>query len=101
MLDPVSGTRYSWDEAKRAANLVKHGVDFAAILLLDWTTAVIRADRRFDYGEVRLKALAPIGPRIHSVIYTIETRSVRIISLRRANPKEIALYEAEIRGSHP
>ena len=65
MLDPVSGTRYSWDEAKRAANLVKHGVDFTAVVDFGWSVAVTRADRRHDYGEVRLIAFAPIRERVH------------------------------------
>jgi uncharacterized DUF497 family protein len=44
---------YEWDEAKRAANLVKHGVAFDEIWAFDWATAIRTEDRRKDYGEVR------------------------------------------------
>jgi uncharacterized DUF497 family protein len=84
-----------WDEEKRAANLAKHGVDFANVADFDWSEALVRADTRKDYGEVRLVALAPIGDRLHHLTFTVERRVVRVISLRKANNKEIDRYEAE------
>lgn len=88
----------AWDEAKRASNLAKHGVDFATLQAADFSTAWVRADTRMDYGEVRLFALVPIADRLHALVYTVETRAVRIISLRLASQKEVAAYvrEAEI-----
>jgi uncharacterized DUF497 family protein len=29
---------FDWDEAKRAANLARHGIDFAAVVRFDGTT---------------------------------------------------------------
>ena len=48
--------QYEWDENKRRINLEKHGEDFADVVLLDWTSAIIRQDDRQDYGEVRYNA---------------------------------------------
>ncbi len=42
-----------WDEDKRAANIEKHGVDFAAVLEFEWDAALTAEDGRQDYGEAR------------------------------------------------
>ncbi len=86
---------FGWDESKRAANLAKHGVDFAEVEGFDWSAALVRADLRTDYGEVRLVAMAPIGDRLHVLVFTIRRRDLRVISLRRASTKELDRYEAE------
>ena len=83
---------HEWNPAKRIANLAKHGVDFAVIEAFEWATALVRADVRFDYGEVRLVALGLIGSRLHALVYTVERRVVWIISLRKANNTEKRLY---------
>ncbi|MFM7344324.1 MAG: BrnT family toxin [Tagaea sp.] len=82
-----------WDEAKRSANLEKHGVDFRALAELDWDRAWVFEDRRRDYGETRLIALVPLGRRLHAVVYTERKGTRRIISARKANSREVAAYE--------
>ena len=82
--------RYHWNPAKAAANLAKHGVAFEAVERFEWETALVEADLRLE--EVRLIALGMIEIRLHVLIYTIETRAVRVISLRRANAKEGRKY---------
>lgn len=89
------GVNHGWDEAKRASNLAKHGIDFAEAEGFDWSVASVRADLRADYGETRLVAMAPIGDRLHVLVFTIRRRGLRIISLRRASIKEQERYEAE------
>jgi hypothetical protein len=79
--------RYDWDPQKRRANLVKHKVDFAAVEAFDWSAARIEADIRHD--EVRLKATGAIAGRVHVLIYTVERRVVRVISLRKASAREV------------
>ena len=83
---------WDWDEAKRAANLAKHGVDFALMDGIDWLTADIRVDDRFDYGEVRKSALGLIGGRLFAVAYTERGEITRIITLRKANEREKRLW---------
>ncbi len=87
--------RYDWDEAKRDANLAKHGVDFADAEDFEWERAIEVPDDRRDYGEPRWIALGPIRARLHVLIYTRRGRRVRIISLRRANIRERKFYEAQ------
>jgi uncharacterized DUF497 family protein len=86
--------RFSFDPGKLARNLGKHGVDFAAMKAFDWDHALVLADVRFDYPEPRLSALSLIGNRLYFVVFTIERRALRIISLRKANNQEIDRYEA-------
>lgn len=85
----------TWDEAKRAANLGKHGVDFADLERFDWEDAVLFEDRRQDYGEDRFIALGLLGARVHVVVFTNRPDGRRIISARKANSREIAVYVAE------
>jgi hypothetical protein len=85
---------FEWDEAKRRANLARHGVDFAAMERFDWSGAVIRQDRRRDYGEVRLRAMGLIDGRLHEAVFTPRGHKVRIISLRKANARERRIWDA-------
>ena len=83
---------YEWDEAKRLGNVVKHGVDFAESARFQWGEAVIEPDDRYD--EPRFRALGYIGSRLHVVVYTERGDNRRIISIRKANPKEMQRYAA-------
>jgi uncharacterized DUF497 family protein len=57
--------------------------------------ALVRADVRSDYPEPRMVAIGPIGLRPHVLVFSVETRSVRVISLRKANQKEFDRYVIE------
>ena len=81
---------YEWDEAKRAANRRKHGIDFDEVRSFVWETAEIKPSPRGD--EMRYAATGYIGPRLHRVIYTERKDRLRIISLRRAHAKEVRDY---------
>ena len=85
--------RYSWDEEKRAANVDNHGVDFTAAQDFDWETALEFEDTRRDYGERRLVSYGKIGLRLYVMVWTWRHGTVRIISLRKANTREINRYE--------
>ena len=88
---------WQWDEDKRQTNLAKHGVDFAAVDYFDWSTAVRWADTRFDYGENREVALGLIGARIYYLAFTRRGHDIRIISLRKANTREQAIWNMHVR----
>jgi uncharacterized DUF497 family protein len=83
---------FEWDETKRAANLAKHGLDFAAVERFDWSAAVILEDRRFAYGEDRLQAFAILDGFLHQVTFTRRGHTYRIVSFRHASRKERRLY---------
>jgi uncharacterized protein len=76
---------------KAASNLEKHGVAFSEIERFQWETALVEVDDRRDYGEQRWRALGLIGNRVHVVVFT-KRRTVRLISLRKGNRKEVSAY---------
>jgi uncharacterized DUF497 family protein len=84
---------FEWDDAKRAGNLAKHGVDFKAVSQFDWTTSVQRLDERSDYGEPRWQALGMIVNRLYMLVFTQRDDRIRVISLRKANNQEVVFYE--------
>jgi len=84
---------YEWGEAKRQANIISHGVDFATAVDFDWSTALETRDDRNNYGEERFIVLGAINSRLHVMIYTMRDDNIRIISLRKANQREVKYYE--------
>jgi uncharacterized DUF497 family protein len=81
-----------FDPEKDATNLSKHGVSLAAAAQLDWDAALAWIDDRADYGELRIVALAPIGDKLFFVVFVDRDDARRIISLRRANRREVNHY---------
>ncbi len=81
---------YEWDDAKESANLIKHQTDFTPIWTFDWHTAVVEETPR--YGELRFRAYGYTGGRLHTVIFTLRNGKCRVISLRKANPREERHY---------
>jgi hypothetical protein len=53
----------------------------------------VAEDRRRDYGEKRFVALGKIYHRVHVLVFTRCSSKVRIISLRKANAREVRRYE--------
>ena len=88
----------TWEENKRLKNLANHGVDFRDLERLDWRRALVFEDWRKDYGETRFIAMAPLGDRLHVVVYVERGGERRIISARKANTREVAFYERQTRS---
>ena len=84
-----------FDPAKDASNSRKHGVSLAQAADLDWSMASVEADDRFNYEEDRFIGYAPLGDRIYCVAFTFRGDAVRIISLRKANRREVQRYEQQ------
>jgi uncharacterized protein len=84
-----------WDEAKRAANLRKHGVDFADMEDFDWNTALYDPDESVEYGEDRFVALGLFRASVYVVVFTLRGSTTRIISARKADKRERRRYEKE------
>jgi uncharacterized DUF497 family protein len=83
---------FEWDEAKRAANLAKHGLDFVDAAQFDWANAQVIPDRRFDYGEERSTAYGLMDGRLMVIIFTMRGSALRMVSFRRANKRETRKY---------
>jgi len=55
-------------------------------------TAVVRVDDRRRYAETRFTATGYIGPRLHVMVVCLRGTAVRIVSLRKANSREVKRY---------
>lgn len=95
---------FEWDETKAQSNLRKHRVSFelARAVFLD-PFALTEQDRMVD-GEVRWRTIGVVGAGgilfvAHTLTELGKHELVRIISARRATPKERRLY-GENRQKH-
>lgn len=84
--------RIEFDPGKDASNQSKHGVSLALAVELDWEAALVWVDDRFEYGEARMIALAPKTGILYYVAFVDRGEARRIISLRRANRREVKHY---------
>ncbi|MDP3440883.1 MAG: BrnT family toxin [Azonexus sp.] len=84
----------TFDPAKDQTNRDKHGISLAEADFLDWAAALTWEDGRKDYGEIRLVALAPMADRLYCCVYVEREEAKRIISLRKANQREVMDYAA-------
>ena len=81
-----------FDPAKDLANQTKHGVSLSVAGELDWEAALVWIDGRFEYSEMRMIALAPKTEILYYVAFVDRGEVRRIISLRRANRREVKHY---------
>ncbi len=84
---------YEWDPRKAVANLKKHGVDFAeAISVLSDDLALTIVESHPDENRFVTMGTDPLG-RVLVVVYAMRTEKIRIISARKATPRERRQYE--------
>jgi uncharacterized protein len=88
--------RIEFDPSKDATNQQKHGVSLALAAELDWDAALVWVDARFEYDEIRMIALAPKTGILYYVAFVDHRKVRRIISLRRANRREVKHYVQNI-----
>ena len=81
------------DRNKEDRNIASRGLSLDLAENLDWARAFIWEDTRKDYGERRYCVLGFIEDRLHSVVFTPREGKPRVISLRKANKREVKRYE--------
>ena len=74
----------TFDPAKDASNIAKHGVSLARALELD--VQIQFSDGRFE--EPRYRAFGLLDGEIYCLAFTVRGEAIRAISLRRAHRKE-------------
>lgn len=83
---------YNFDPHKLALNVRRHLVWFSEADDFEWETAQVRVDDRRRYVETRFVAEGLIGQRLHVMVFCLREASVRIVSLRKANQREVKRY---------
>ena len=85
----------SFDSAKSEKNLLARGISFELAAAFEWDSALLVQDLRKNYGERRFQALGLIGNRLHVMVFTPRANKAHVISLRKANKREVKRYEAQ------
>ncbi len=88
--------KIEFDLAKDAISQMKHGVSLVLADKLDWEATLVWVDDRFEYGELRMIALAPKTGILYYVAFVERGELRRVISLRRANRREVKHYVENI-----
>lgn len=84
--------KVTFDPAKGTVNHDKHGLSLAKAAEFEWDSALTWPDLRRDYGELRRCGIGYIGLRLYAVAFVDRAESRRIISLRKANRREVNRY---------
>ena len=85
---------FEWDEGKSEACFRERGFDFAYLTAGFADSArVTWVDDRYDYGETRYVMICAIEQRHFVVVFTLRAGRCRIISGRKANSRERAVYD--------
>ena len=87
--------RFEWDDVKAALNLEKHGISFdeAQTVFGDPYSVTIFDVQHSDVEERFIDIGMSISGRLIVVVYTETEERIRIISCRKATPKERRQYE--------
>ena len=80
---------FEWDEAKRSANIAKHGIDFMDAQEMFEGPILVLSDTRKEYGEARQIGFGFVHGRLMAMVFIErEPGVIRIISVRKANRRE-------------
>ena len=89
---------FEWDENKNRQNKQKHGVSFEEAQEIFNGIIFTAIDDRFDYGEIREISIGVIrSVVIVTVAHTERQGKIRLISARKATPKERNQYYEYLR----
>ena len=80
-----------YDAKKNQKNIKERGLSFDRAADLDWETALIAQD--FRKKDVRNAAFARLDGRLHFIGYIEIQDGIRVISFRKANKREVKIYE--------
>lgn len=90
---------FEWDQAKNRRNLIKHGVSFeTAVLVFEDPHAVSILERAEHDAEERWRTIGWAGNVMLMLVVHVyreadDGEAIRIISARKATPRERAEYE--------
>ncbi len=82
-----------YDTAKSERNIALRGLSFDLAHEFDFGTALVAEQIREGQSEQRWVAIGFIGERLHVLVYTFRGDALRVISLRKANQREVSKYD--------
>ena len=84
---------FEFNEQKSQANLLKHGINFIDAQALWNDPRLLEVPARIE-DEPRYLLIGLISEKHWSAVITYRNTNVRLISVRRSRPEEVALYES-------
>ncbi|MGC9385470.1 MAG: BrnT family toxin [Hydrogenovibrio sp.] len=81
-----------YDHNKNKKNIKERGLSFERFLRFDLSTAKVIEDTRYPYPEKRYQVYGVVEQRLYVAVITPITGGVRVISLRKANKREVKKY---------
>ncbi|MEH2191754.1 MAG: BrnT family toxin [Nostoc sp.] len=85
--------KFEWDKNKNQQNIQKHGISFEEATEIFEGVVFTSIDERYDYEEIREISIGSIqGVIIITVAHTDRNGKIRLISARKATPKEKRTY---------
>ncbi|MEH2396659.1 BrnT family toxin [Nostoc sp.] len=85
--------KFEWDKNKNQQNIQKHGISFEEATEIFDGVVFTSIDERYDYEEIREISIGSIqGVVIITVAHTDRNGKIRLISARKATPKERKTY---------
>ena len=88
----ISTMQIEFDPDKRDKTLAERGLDFAQAGEVFAGVNVTAEDARFDYGEPRFTTVGVLDGRMVILVWTPRGEVRRIISMRKANEREIEKF---------
>jgi uncharacterized protein len=92
IVNTITTVNITFDPAKDGVNVAKHGVSLALTEQMEWDAAVVWPDARRVYDEPRQCGIGYIGLRLFFVAFVDRADGRRVISLRKANSREVNRY---------
>ena len=87
-----------YDPAKNKKNIKQRGLSFELVRDFEIETALTWQDQRHDYGESRFISLGFINKHLFPLVFTPRGQSLRVISLRKANLREVKKYDQIVKN---
>ncbi|WP_313872753.1 BrnT family toxin [Rugamonas sp. DEMB1] len=92
----TNSMRLTFDPAKREKTLAERGLEFVRAREVFEGVTVTSDVRRLDYGEHRRVTVGYLDGRVVVVVWTRRGQARRIISMRKANEREIAKFAQDL-----
>lgn len=83
----------TYDPGKNERNIAERGISFDRASEFEWSGALVVEDTRKDYREARFQAFGLIEGRLHMLVFTPRAGDTHVMSLRKANKREVKRYE--------
>jgi len=88
--------RITYNRVKREKTLAERGLDFRRAKELFDGAHFTREDDRIDYGELRYITVGWLDARLVVLAWTVRGRARRVISMRKANEREVKKFASQV-----